>query len=216
MKLEVIRYSSSTDSTLGMLMINGEFGCYTLEDEKREVKVLNETRIPAGTYSMKLRTFGTHHTKYAQMFPQFHKGMLEIENVPNFTDILIHIGNTDEDTAGCLLVGDKTNNNNITSGQIMDSKKAYQRIYPKIANAIAAGEKTTITYRDSVNPEVQEQKQLIGIVDPSALNLRIKPEATAFKEGILTKATPVKILEEKSGWFEVQVTGWVKKEYLRV
>ena len=52
MKLEVLRFSSQSDSTLGLLfdVTNGrEFLCYTIEDEARETKVMGETRIPAGT-----------------------------------------------------------------------------------------------------------------------------------------------------------------------
>ena len=56
MKLKVIRFNSQSDSTNGLLFdaTNGmEFLCYTLEDEKREEKVMAETRIPAGVYSIK-------------------------------------------------------------------------------------------------------------------------------------------------------------------
>lgn len=59
MKLEVLRFSSQQDSTNGLLfqVIDGkrDFLCYTLEDERREEKVKHETRIPAGTYKIKLR-----------------------------------------------------------------------------------------------------------------------------------------------------------------
>ena len=58
MKLEVIRYSSQKDSTLGMLfdVTKGrKFLCFTLEDEARRTKIKGETRIPAGTYKLKLR-----------------------------------------------------------------------------------------------------------------------------------------------------------------
>ena len=54
MKLEVIRFSSQSESTLGMLfdVTNGKkFLCFTLEDEARETKVKGETRIPAGIYN---------------------------------------------------------------------------------------------------------------------------------------------------------------------
>ena len=57
MKLEVIRYSSQKDSTLGMLfdVTKGrKFLCFTLEDEARRTKVKGETRIPAGTYKLKI------------------------------------------------------------------------------------------------------------------------------------------------------------------
>ena len=76
-------------------------------------------------------------------------GMLEVCDVPNFKYILLHCGNTDEDTAGCLLLGDTQENNDIKkNGFIGKSTQAYKRVYPKIAKAIKEGEEVTITYRD--------------------------------------------------------------------
>jgi len=75
--------------------------------------------------------------------------MLHILDVPNFEYILIHTGNTDEHTAGCLIVGDVQENNNIISdGFVGKSVNAYKRIYPSIAKAIQLGEEVTITYID--------------------------------------------------------------------
>ena len=77
--LEVLRYSSGVDSTLGLLSEVGpdgrEFLAYTLEDEWREEKVSAETRIPEGTYDIKLRTTGGFHSRYANKFGDWHKGM---------------------------------------------------------------------------------------------------------------------------------------------
>lgn len=152
MKLEVVRYSSQKDSTLGALfdITDGkkEFLCYTLEDEYREIKIMHETRIPAGTYEITLRNFGGFHKKYSTRFPQFHKGMLWVRDVPGFQYILIHCGNDDDDTSGCLLVGDTQTNNITSDGFVGSSINAYRRIYPAIANALEAGEKVEITYTD--------------------------------------------------------------------
>ena len=52
MKLEVLRVSSESDSTSGLVfdITNGrKFLCYSLEDEYRNDKVMHETRVPAGT-----------------------------------------------------------------------------------------------------------------------------------------------------------------------
>ena len=86
--LEVLRYSSGADSTLGILSENGpegrEFLAYTLEDELREKKVSAETRIPEGTYEVTLRTEGGFHSRYAAKFGDWLKGMLWVRDVPGF------------------------------------------------------------------------------------------------------------------------------------
>ena len=150
MKLEVIRFSSGTDSTNGILIdkTNNKFLAYTLEDEYRDEKKYGETRIPEGTYKLALRKTGGYHAKYSKRFSSIHIGMLHVINVPGFEYILIHCGNTDEHTAGCLLVGASQENNQITKdGFIGKSTQAYKRIYPAIAEAIDCGEEVTITYK---------------------------------------------------------------------
>ena len=161
MKLEVIRFSSGTDSTNGLLLevieqgndIDGlwqqkKFLAYTLEDEQRDTKVFGETRIPNGDYKLGLRKVGGYHARYTKRFPHIHIGMLHVLDVPGFEYILIHCGNTDEHTAGCLLVGDSQETNLITKdGFIGKSTQAYKRIYPRIAEALDCGEEVTITYK---------------------------------------------------------------------
>ena len=91
MKLEVIRFSSQSESTLGMLfdVTNGKkFLCFTLEDEARETKVKGETRIPAGIYNLELRNEGGFNERYVKKFGSIHKGMIHVLNVPNFDYIL--------------------------------------------------------------------------------------------------------------------------------
>ena len=151
MKLKVLRISSQEDSTSGLLFLEQnnklDFLCYTLEDEHRDNKVRGETRVPQGTYQIKLRKEGGFHEKYKKRF-SFHKGMLHVVNVPNFEYILIHTGNTDEHTAGCLLVGDSQENNVIIKdGFIGKSTNAYKRIYPDIVEALQK-EKVFIEYVD--------------------------------------------------------------------
>ena len=73
--------------------------------------------------------------------------MLHVRDVPNFQWILIHIGNTDEDTAGCLLVGTSINT---TPGDmsIGSSKIAYEKFYPMVVDA-AENDNLSITYVDN-------------------------------------------------------------------
>ena len=153
MELEVLRFSSQKDSTNGILfdITNGErrFLCYTLEDEHRDEKVAGETRVPAGTYDITLRKVGGFHSRYVKKYGEMHKGMLWVRDVPNFEYILIHTGNTDEHTAGCLLVGDSQQANfGNSNGMVGSSVNAYKRIYPPIAEALERNEKVTITYTD--------------------------------------------------------------------
>ena len=155
MKLEVIRFSSEADSTSGLLFDitnQRKFLAYTLEDEYRDSKnekIMHETRIPAGTYKVILRKIGRIHNNYVKRFADIHRGTLHVIDVPNFKYILIHCGNTDEHTSGCLLVGDSQTNNQIKKdGFIGSSTNAYKRVYPPIADALECGEEVTITYVD--------------------------------------------------------------------
>ena len=153
MKLEVLRFSSQVDCTHGILFevndLGRQFLCYTLEDEQRALKVKGETRIPAGTYKVELRKEGGFHARYDKKYPGIHRGMLHITDVPGFEYILIHTGNTDEHTAGCLIVGDSQENNLILrDGFVGKSVNAYKRIYPAIAKAIDQGEEVEIKYID--------------------------------------------------------------------
>jgi uncharacterized protein DUF5675 len=141
--LRVQRFPSADDFTLGGLSIDRRFCCFTLEDERREVKVPGETRIPAGAYVLKLRAEGTVHDKYKGKFAE-HRGMIWLQDVPGFEWIYIHVGNTDEHTAGCILVGDSAQ----AHGELGASIPAYRRLYGQVANAILAGEPVTITVED--------------------------------------------------------------------
>ena len=161
MKLKVVRFSSQEDSSSGLLFdaTNGmEFLCYTLEDERRSDKVMAETRVPAGTYDVKLRDSGGMTKRYAAKYKDMHKGMLCIHNAPDwkivtpdmtFQYVLIHVGNTDEHTAGCLIIGDTQENNILKKdGFIGKSVQAYKRVYPLIVKALEDGEEVSIEYMD--------------------------------------------------------------------
>ena len=152
MKLEILRISSESDSSSGLVFdITDErkFLCYSLEDEYRNDKVMHETRVPAGTYQILLRKEGGFNARYAKKYGDFHKGMLHVQDVPGFEYILIHTGNTDEHTSGCLIVGDSQENNQLMkNGFIGKSVQAYKRIYTPIAEALENGEEVTITYVD--------------------------------------------------------------------
>lgn len=152
MKLDVVRTQFGADATNGMLFIDGVFECYTLEDEVRDVKVMHETAIPLGEYEIKYRTvggwFSREKARYDKKFGAgWFKGMLELQDVPNFTYVLIHSGNTDESTSACLLLGNTQQDLDMgKDGFIGSSRLAYESFYPKLRDALDAGEKVTIKY----------------------------------------------------------------------
>ena len=157
MRLDVLRYSSQGNDSLGLLFVDGVFECYTLEDEFRDLsagaeKVMHETRIPEGTYEIGLRTVGGMHRRYLYHsdtgIREIHKGMLWVRDVPHFQYVLIHCGNDEKDTSGCLLVGSTANNNRYEKGFIGESRTAYKRFYPRVVAAIERAERVIICYRD--------------------------------------------------------------------
>jgi hypothetical protein len=147
MKLTVVRTQFGTDATNGLLFIDGIFECYTLEDQYQAVKVMHETCIPEGTYDIKFRKTGGFHSKYSERYKNAHYGMLHIQDVPNFTYILIHTGNTDEHTSGCLIVGETQQDLEISKdGFIGSSTVAYKKMYSKVANQLLQGKDVNIEY----------------------------------------------------------------------
>lgn len=133
MNIVVDRFASDSESSISLVSVNGQFVCFGLEDEHRTKKIFGETRIPAGVYDVRVRTWGGFHQRYAQRLP-YHKGMLEICDVPDFSDILIHIGNTEKDTAGCLLVGMGCYSAN-ENMSLQASAVAYELLYKKVIEA---------------------------------------------------------------------------------
>ena len=100
-----------------------------------EPKVKGETRIPTGRYQVLLRNEGRMTKRYAKRF-SFHQGMLWLQDVPDFQFIYIHVGNKDDDSEGCLLVGDGQISNVVERGQVTNSVTAYKRLYDKIVKAL--------------------------------------------------------------------------------
>lgn len=150
MKLVTMRFMQDKDATIGNLWVDKKPICFTLEDEHRDVKVANETRIPAGTYKIKLRTEGGMTAKYEKKFEKgFHKGMLWLQDVPGFDWIYVHAGNTDDHTSGCILIGrgaDLEENGK----QLYNSVEKYKELYTLVSDAILRGEDVEITILDEM------------------------------------------------------------------
>ena len=137
MIITVDRFISDSDTTLSNVLVDGRWQCFGLEDEYRENKVPGETRIPAGTYTVGLRKGGGFNARYARRYASAHQGMLQALDVPGFEYILIHSGNTDQDTAGCLLVGAGAM---ATYGNmsLLHSRDAYWKLYRSVIDAALA------------------------------------------------------------------------------
>ena len=181
MKLTVVRTQFGTDATNGILLVDGLFECYTLEDQYQAVKVMHETCIPEGTYDIKFRTVGGFHSKYSERYGNAHYGMLHLQDVPNFTYILIHAGNTDEHTSGCLIVGETQQDLDISDdGFIGHSGKAYSKLYNKVAKELLLGKKVTIEYT-------------------TITKLLEKPASNASTDDVILAKTVMEKLEEVNG-----------------
>ena len=181
MKLTVVRTQFGKDATNGMLFINGLFECYTLEDQYQAVKVMHETCIPEGTYDIKFRTVGGFHTKYKERYGNAHHGMLHLQDVPNFTYILIHAGNTDEHTSGCLIVGETQQDLDLSDdGFIGHSGKAYTKLYNKVAKDLLLGKSVSIEYT-------------------TITKLLEKPLSNASTDDVVLSRTVMEKLEEING-----------------
>lgn len=105
--------------------------------------------IPVGTYPLGLRKAGSKHIAYkkhydaqAQFGPDWHKGMVEICDVPDRVAILFHVGNTISDSAGCSLAGEKflaPPGNGSGHYEVVRSRAAYEKVYPVLRDAVLAG-----------------------------------------------------------------------------
>ena len=154
MKLTVYRDSKGSDSTIGRLCIGSGVSeflfCYTCEDESRVKKVAGSTRIPSGTYEIKLRKGAPMANRYDNAHEDIgHDGMLHLQDVPDFNFVYIHSGNNHEDTEGCILVGyGATIDHSSGGGTIQRSTQAYRALYRKVKAALDAGDRVEITIKD--------------------------------------------------------------------
>ena len=119
MVITVKRLYKTENSTIGEMLIDGVFECFTLEDKERPVKIKGETAIPKGTY----RVIINESNRFKRLLPL-------LIDVPNFEGVRIHSGNSNHDTEGCILVGQNRNKNYI--GQ---SRKAFDKLFKKMQAA---------------------------------------------------------------------------------
>jgi len=118
MELILKRTNKAKDFTEGELyLMTGnvpQLICATLEPTWRdlrhgEAKVMGQTAVPEGRYQIEMR-----HS------PTFKRLMPYLCEVPNFSQVMIHPGNTVADTRGCILVGEKNR-----SGVLINSRRCF-------------------------------------------------------------------------------------------
>ena len=155
MKFILQRKWQTASSTIGELSVDGVFECYVLEDTVRPagVKVAGQTAIPSGTYKVVI-----------DMSTRFKRLMPHILDVPDFTGVRIHSGNTSADTEGCLLLG-RTKED----GRVGESKLAFDAFFPKLQAVGTAGLQILNPpqsvpdlneSKDSITPEIESRNNL--------------------------------------------------------
>ena len=128
MNLRLIRRWPKATCTIGELLVDGAWFCFTLEDVERPEKIPGETAIPAGRYKVII----THSQRFDRELPL-------LVDVPGFTGIRIHAGNTDADTRGCILVGKRTLENAIGESRaalddLMEKLRVQGEIWISVEN----------------------------------------------------------------------------------
>lgn len=136
MKLLLVRDAYTLTSTLGKLYVDGSYQCETLEDCDRQLetggdKQQDATAIPRGIYVVTI-DFST----------RFGKDMPHVLDVPQFTGVRIHPGNSSQDTHGCVLVGLRRG-----ADYVSQSVVAFTQLYVKLDAAIEAGKEVTLEVR---------------------------------------------------------------------
>lgn len=157
------RYSNviaNGGSTQGIFMektLDSPFICHSIEDEKRDIKVAGDTRIPARFYELKIWNDGQnpnewvldHRAKYGDWFEY----PIQLKDVPGFDGVLIHVGYAEKDTDGCLLLTDTIGNNSVDRLLAPNSLGAYsmdavKRFYLKAYPVLKSGGKVFLEVRD--------------------------------------------------------------------
>lgn len=154
MELIVDRKWKKQSYTISNLTIDGKWFCNVLEDADRglddsmplakikELKKPSITAIPRGTYEI---TLDIDSPKFGSkpFYRQVCNGKLpRLLNVKGFEGILIHAGNTDKDSAGCLLVGI-----NLERGKVLKSQETFRKLYKMLSEAKLRGEYIQITIK---------------------------------------------------------------------
>ncbi|EDB0608765.1 hypothetical protein F9A55_04485, partial [Campylobacter jejuni] len=104
------------------------FECFSLEEDKEGLESGKDLRIPEGNYNLKRHSPSRFENTLRSITKKDDDTMINVYNdeVPASRAILIHWGNTDKDTQGCILLGLTKDNNNESIGQ---SRQACKEFY---------------------------------------------------------------------------------------
>lgn len=152
MQIKLKRRFKGPIYTIGSLFINNSYFCDTIEDKDRGLKssdniisiqknkVSSKTAIPTGIYSVNMDIVSPRFSTVSFYKNNANCGRLpRLTNVKGFEGVLIHCGNTEKDTEGCILVGE-----NKVKGQVINSQATFKKLYPLLLNAKKKGEPITI------------------------------------------------------------------------
>ena len=148
LKLSIKRIAAKIDYTIGRLYVNGKLFCDTLEntdrgldqkmtlEELQKRKVYGKTAIPTGTYRV---TMNRKSPKFSKIdyYKDFCGGyMPRLLQVPGFEGVLIHRGNREDATEGCLLVGDNTSKGGLSNSKVRWEDLMEKYLIPAKENKI--------------------------------------------------------------------------------
>ena len=143
MELTLVRKYFCEEYTIGKLYVDGKYFCDTIEDKVRDLdnegKVYGKTAIPYGTYRIAMDVVSPRFASHKQ-YRHIGGKIPRLLDVPHFDGILIHIGNTAEDSSGCILVGQ-----NLAKGKVLNSTITFNNLYTNLLRAKAKGEEIKIT-----------------------------------------------------------------------
>lgn len=148
MELLLQRIKHNDQGTLSLLFVGLELYAFVPEDPPQAVKVKGRTRIPEGRYRVTLEHSPRFSDDYAKRFKVDKYLMLGIAGVPGFSGIRFHIGNSAEDTEGCVLPNAQCVINPEGRDTFGLSTPAYEKFYREVAPFVAEGGECWITVRD--------------------------------------------------------------------
>ncbi|MFB1638266.1 DUF5675 family protein [Campylobacter jejuni] len=139
MKLEIIRRYTGKTCVIGKFKVLCDddktlFECFSLEEDKEGLESGKDLRIPEGVYKLKRHSHSRFENTLRSITKKDDDAMINVYNdeVPASRAILIHWGNTDKDTQGCILLGLTKDNNNESVGQSRQAcKEFYDLMYGK-------------------------------------------------------------------------------------